>query len=268
MCVQVRRADETRGRVHVAGQPAHARACAVGRQRSVSPVHGAGGARGHVHIAAKVLQVPRKARLIGQHVGGVAHHLQAFGGRLHYDAAACVGDDPVQHADGEVAETLVHQRDAGERRLDVVDVVEVRGDPQGELIRRDGRGSRAHIVGEVGVAGEVQAGDGQAVLVGAVEVQRIPLRCDGHAQHRAMPRVRGMVARRERDGFAVAVRPIQVAAEIQVSVRVGESNRRAHTCLRSISMRGFALALASSGRFASAGKEWYACEGRLQQGKP
>ena len=255
MRVQVRRAHEARGRVHVAGQPAHARAGAVGRQRCVRPGHGARRAGGHVHVAAQVLQVPRKARLIGKHVGGVAHHLQALGGGLHHDAAAGVGDDPVQHADGEVAEALVHQRDVRQRRLDVVDLVEVRGDPQGEFVRCDCRGSRTGVVGEVCVAGEVQAGDGQAVLVGAVEVQRVPFRRDGHAQHRTMPRVRGMVARRERDGFAIAVRPVQVAAEIQVSVRVGESNRRAHTCLRSVSMRGFALALAPSGRFASAGKE-------------
>ena len=199
--------------------------------------------------------MPRKAWLIGQHVGGVAHHLQAFGRGLHDDAAACVGDDPVQQGDGEVAEALVHQRDVRQRCLHVVNVVEVRGDPQGELVRGHGCGSRARIVGEVGVAGEVQAGDGQAVLVRAVEVQRKPLRCDGHAQHRAMPRVSGMVARRERDGLAVAVRPVQVAAEIQVSVRVGESNRRAHTCLRSMLTRGFAPAFALSGRFASARKE-------------
>ena len=104
--------------------------------------------------------MPRKARLIGQHVGGVAHHLQAVGGRLHHDATAGVGDDPVQQGDGEVAEALVHQCDVSQRCLDVVNVVEVRGDPQGELVRGHGCGSRARIVGEVGVAGEVQTCDG------------------------------------------------------------------------------------------------------------
>ena len=226
--VEVCRAHEARWRVHVAGQPAHAGTCAVGRELCIAPAHRARHTGRHVHVAAQVLQMPCKTGLVCQYVGGVAHHLQPFGRGFHHDAAVRVGDDPVQQAYGEVPQALVHQRDVRQRGLDVVDGVEVRGNPQGELVRCHGGGVGTGGIGEMGVAGKVQPGYGQAVFVGAVEVQRVAVRDDGHAQHGAMPCVGGVVARGERDGFAVAIRPVQVAAKIQVAVRVGESNCRAH----------------------------------------
>ena len=172
--------------------------------------------------------MPLQSGLVCQHVGRVAHDLQAFGGRLHHNAARGVGDDPVQQRNGEAAEPLVHQRDVGQRALHIVNACEVRAHPQRELVRRHGGGARARRFGEVRVAGEVQPGDGQAVLVGAVEVQREVVGRDGHTHNGAVSGVGGVVARRERDGLAVAVRPVKVAAEIQVAVRVGESNGCAH----------------------------------------
>ena len=86
---------------------------------------------------------------------------------------------------------------------------------------------------EGGVSGEVQSGDGQAVLVGAIEIHGTIGHNHAHADHRirlalAFGIVIPVASRSDQNGLAVGEAPVEITAEICVSLIVGETNTSAH----------------------------------------
>ena len=145
-------------------------------------------------------------RLIGQHIDVIMMHVHAIGHLLDDDAALAVADEPVQQRLLLSRHDLGDERHVPERLLDLVDGVEITRHPQRKFERGDVFRAFDRFVDERGIAGEIQAGDGQTMFIGAVEIHR-PIGHDHtHADHRVRLR---LAARTKHRVIVVAARSNQ-----------------------------------------------------------
>ena len=180
--------------------------------------------------------MPGELGLVRQRIDRVVHHMQAVGHLLDHDRARAITDNPVQHRHAElVAHRLRNNVRVREGRLHFIDRREVRGHPNGELVGRDVRLPIDRPLGIFGEPGEVQAGNAQARVVSAIEVERVVVEHDRHTDHGVRGRrvIEEGVGEREARGrhhhaLAVARVPIKVARQIHVALAVAESDSRAH----------------------------------------
>ena len=142
----------------------------------------------------------------------------------------------MQHRHAElVAHRLRDDIRVRERRLHFIDRREVRRNPNRELISGDVCLPVNRALGIFGEPGEVQAGNAQARVVSAIEVERVVVEHDRHADHGVRRRrviEKGVGERKARGrhhhALAVARVPIKVARQIHVALAVAESDSRAH----------------------------------------
>ena len=127
--------------------------------------------------------------------------------------------------DGHVSQRLLH----------LVHRREVAGYPQGELVCGEVGLALDGVCLELGVAGEVEPGDGEPLLVGAIEVERDAPDHDARADDRVIlpgldPKgVMALVAAGSHGNLlAVAAIPIEIAGEVHVALVIGEPDSRAH----------------------------------------
>ena len=125
-----------------------------------------------------------------------------------------------------------------ERSANRVEVGEGAGDPEGKLVGGHVDGSRLGLGCVLRAVGEVEARDGESCVVAAVEVQGDSADDDAHADD-GMPDG-GIIGALERgrdlggggsgdDALPVAVRPIEVPAEVHRALGVDETDSSAHT---------------------------------------
>ena len=155
--------------------------------------------------------MPVEGRLVGEHVHVVVVDVHAIGHLLDDDAASSVADEPVQERLGTLGIVGGDEGNVGQCLLDLVDGVEVAGDPQREFAGEDVDTAVLRFRGERCVTGEVQAGDGQPGFVRAVEVHGHAAHFHADADYRtvalavdvAVCVVAGESAGRDQNGFAV-----------------------------------------------------------------
>ena len=221
-----RRAHKARGGGEVAGQSQRAHAAAVERERERVGKEIFRLLRREVHEVVEREHLLRKRRVVRQHPGGVVIDVQAVRRGLDHDAAAAVGDQPVQ----------LRARQRGRKRRVVHDHARERiarlGDrgaraeqPRDErVLRHRGHALRDGRIDRV--AHKVQPRDAQALLVDRVVVERIVVLDMRHADHGIMPVERAAVqadrvaARRDGHVLAVGKFVVQIAAEIKIAVAV------------------------------------------------
>ena len=180
--------------------------------------------------------MPGELGLVRQRIDRVVHHMQAVGHLLDHDRARAITDNPVQHRHAKlVAHRLRDNVRVGEGCLHLVNRREVGCDPHGELVGGDVRLPVNRAFGVFGKPGEVQAGNAQARVVSAIEIERVIVEHDRHADHGVRRRrvIEEGVGERKACGrhhhaLAVARAPIEVARQIHVALAVAESDSRAH----------------------------------------
>ena len=147
-----------------------------------------------------------EGRLVGEHVHIVMMNVHAVRHLLDDDASGAVTNEPVQQGFLLSRHDLGDERHVPERLLDLVDGVEITRHPQRKFERGDVFRAFDRFVDERGVAGEIQAGDGQTMFIGAVEIHR-PIGHDHtHADHRVRLR---LAARTKHRVIVVAARSNQ-----------------------------------------------------------
>ena len=163
-------------------------------------------------------------------------NMHAVSHLLDDDAAVFITNKPVQQGFLLAGHDLRNERHFLQRLFDFVDTVEIARHPQREFEGSDVFGSFDRLVREGGVSGEVQSGDGQAVLVGAIEIHGTVGHDHAHADHRIrfalafgpIHIVVPVASRSDQNGLAVGEAPVEITAEIHVSLIVGETNTSAH----------------------------------------
>ena len=239
MRVQESGPHEAAGRIVAAREPDHARAAAERAQGVARPRNRLGMRGLDVHIVTHILGMPGEGRLVGKHVQPVVVHVHAVGLAFDDDGLLPIAYQPVQlgHAIA-LAGRLGHDDNVLKRLAHLGHRGEARRHPQRELVGRHVHRSLFGSFGELGVAGEVKAGDGESRLVGAIEVARHAAHDDAHAHAGMLGAQRTKELRGDRrpprgddHALAVALAPIEVAAEIQVAGCIGKTNARAHNDL-------------------------------------
>ena len=216
---------ETRRRTHVTGNAVHAHAGAPCAQFRLAPSGRLRHFVAHAHVVAQVFHMEVEGRLIGEHIHIVMMNMHAISHLLDDDATGAIANEPVQQG------LLLAGHDLRNERH-----VEIACHPQREFESGDVFGSLDRFVREGGVSGEVQSGDGQAVLVGAIEIHGAIGHNHAHADHRirlalAFGPIRIVIpvaSRSDQNGLAVGEAPVEITAEICVSLIVGETNTSAH----------------------------------------
>ena len=234
--VQERRLHEARRGVGIARDAARTGACAEGGKLGATPGRSSGEVARCRDIRAQVRHMPGELGLVRQRIDRVVHHMQAVGHLLDHDRARAITDNPVQHRHAElVAHRLRNDVRVREGRLHFIDRREVRGHPNGELVGRDVRLPIDRSLGIFGEPGEVQAGNAQARVVSAIEIERVVVEHHRHADHGVRRRriIEEGVGERKACGrhhhtLTVARAPIEVACQIHVAIAVAESDSRAH----------------------------------------
>ena len=229
-------AYETRRRTHVTGNAVHAHAGTPCAQFRFAPSDRLRHFVAHAHVVAQVFHMEVESRLVGEHIHIVMMNVHAVGHLLDDDASGAVTNEPVQQGLLLAGHDLRNERHVLQRFFDFVDTVEIARHPQREFEGSDVFGSFDRLVRKGGVSGEVQSGNGQAMLVGAVEIHGAVGHDHAHADHRirfalAFGPIHIVVlvaSRSDQNGLAVGEAPVEITAEIRVSLIVGETNTSAH----------------------------------------
>ena len=180
--------------------------------------------------------MPVEGGLVGEYVDVVVMDMHAIGHVLDHDGTVLVTDEVMEKRDRKlVVHGLGDDGYVGQCFLHLVYRGEVAGYPQGELVCREVGLTLDGICLELGVAGKVEPGDGEALLVCAIEVER------NASDHDARPDDRVILPRLDPEGvsalvaagshgdlLAIAAVPIEVAGEVHVALIIGEPNSRAH----------------------------------------
>ena len=177
-----------------------------------------------------------EGRLVGKHVHIVMMNVHAVSHLLDDDAAGAVTNEPVQQGFLLAGHDLRNERHVLQRLFDFVDSIEIARHPQREFESGDVFGSFDRLVHKGGVPREVQSGNGQTMLVGAVEIHGAVDHDHAHADHRIrfaftfgpIHIVVLVASRSDQNGLAVGEAPVEITAEIHVSLIVGETNTSAH----------------------------------------
>ena len=220
-----RRAHEPRGRRQVARQAERAHAAAVERDGYAAKI-GRRLARAQASVTAQRGQLLRKRRVVRQHPDRVVIDVQAVRRGLDHDAAAAVGDEPVQLRARQLGRKRCVVHDHARERIACLGDRGARAEqPRDECVLRhrghalcDGRIDR--------VAHKVQPRDAQALLVDRVIIERVVVLDMRHADHGIMPVERAavqadrVIARRDGHVLAVGKFVVQIAAEIKIAVAV------------------------------------------------
>ena len=201
--VRVGGAHETRRRAVVARNAAHAGAGAPRAELLGAPLDRLGDARIHAQVVAQVLGVPVESRLVGEHIDTVMMHMDAVSHDLDHNAALAIADDPVQQRDRILlVDLLGHHGHVLQGFLHLINGGEAAGDPERQLIGGHVDCAVHRSVRILGVSREVQAGNSQAFIIGAVEVHRHAFDDDADAHDR----LRVSDRRIERDRHLVPAR--------------------------------------------------------------
>ena len=238
VAVNERRFDEAGGAAVIAGYALHAQPRAERRQLHRAPGRGIGILVGEGEVVAQVGALPAEIGLVGEDVGVVLPDAHALLHAFDHDAAGGIADEPMEVRDGEMlVDGLCHHGHRCERGADLVEAGEGAGDPERELVGGHVDGSLPRLGRVARAVGEVEARDGEPGVVAAVEIQGDAGDDDAHADDRVPDG--GFVVALERgwdcggggsgdDALTVALRPIEVPAEVHRALGVREADSRAH----------------------------------------
>ena len=234
--VEIRRLHKTRGRVAVAGDSAHAGARTKRRELGDSPRCRLWKRVVRSDIRTQVLHMPRKGRLIGEHADRVIVHMHAVSGLLDRDATLRISHNPVKIRNAKpLTCRFPDNHRICERSLDLIDRGEVRRNPKRKFESANVRGSGSGLSWKLRIPGKIKASNGKARIVAAIEKHRVTFIVDAHADNRVRSRrivhklVRNTRARRpDARHLAVAKRPVKIAPQVHMPIRVQIPYRRAH----------------------------------------
>lgn len=184
--------------------------------------------RGNVAVIIETEQLNVEGGVVGHDTDRVGINMDAVLDGFQDDGSVLVGDHPVERRDRKlVAEGDVHETNRIEQSFGFREVFALAQDPGNEFERRDFVFAVVLRLGEEAVAGEVEAGHGEAVLIGSIVIEGEAAADKGHADHcmvffNRLPCAEGnrKVPRRNGDRFLIGKFKIEVASEVMILFRI------------------------------------------------